>query len=434
MNEPDPLALATLANAERLVVMGLADGKQAPGLREADLTDVPARAGFLAVQTLVRAGVDIHLIPLREQMARDGAAEHFSALANYQVVTRTDFDHALGLVRRSSRQRRVLRALWKALQETEERGMELSPEAHEQLVSGLIGRAFQGTRKGSPRMELERMEQLLDDLTTTDPQLALVQTGFHDLDRYLGGGLEPGNLIVIGARPRIGKSAFGLQLGRHIAHKGPVLFQSCEMNSREVTRRAVAQERQANSRQLTPEDVSRAIGGAVPLYLYTENNGVDDLCAVVATFQAQHPDMAAVFVDYLGLLQQGGPEANTVAEVSYISRQLKRLAERHEVPVFALHQLNREVDKRLDKRPVLSDLRDSGAIEQDANIVLLLYNAGLADGGAPSPETQCRIAKARDGTTYTVNLHWFPETVTFRSSVPSWVANRAPDPLLEGIL
>lgn len=404
---------ARLWEMERRMVVGMFDGyhPSRPVAIE-DLADPSARTGLEALRRLQDEGT---LVPGLDGLLRALSGTGDSTLGLLErcyPVTRTEFEFAVGQIAAAITRRRVREAALRIARLTEQG---TSIEELEREAQTLIGRALQGARASEPRSQLERMEQLLDEIAAGATTKGVVRTPWPDLNRILG-GIEPGNLVLIGARPSMGKSAFALQLAQFIAKQhGPVLVVSLEMNEREMTRREVAQAVQVNSKTLTEIHVSRAIAQACPVYLFAENRGVDDLAGLVATFHSQHPDMAAVFVDYLGLLQSGGADQNTEAELSYISRSLKRMAERHQVPVFAVHQLNRGVEARVDKRPQLSDLRGSGAIEQDANIVLFLFRPGYYRGEANDPEAQVRVAKARDGATYTVRLHWKPETVTFHA-------------------
>lgn len=414
-NIPHDDALHALASQERAVVQGLCYGHQAPGLRDEDLSDPVARAVLRAVRSLQAEGLEeIDPGALLARMSSDGQREAWQVLQAEDFPSGPSyFSAALHVVTRAA----LLRRLDLAARKVRDLAADcdgLSASALEQKVAALLSEPFRGSRRSAPRIEQDRMADLLDDLAEGRAARGSITTPWPDLDRLLGGCIEAGNLVLIGARPSMGKSAFALQFARHVARvHGPVLFQSCEMSDREVTRRSVAQQVQANSRSLELEHVSRAIGRAVPLYLYTENQGVDDLAGVLASFIAAHPDTAALFVDYLGLLQTGGATQNTEAELSYISRSLKRLAERHGIPVIAVHQLNRGVESREDKRPQLSDLRGSGAIEQDANIVMFLFRPGYYSGRPEDPQTTVRIAKNRDGSTWSVDLHWVPTTVTF---------------------
>ena len=402
---------ARLWEMERRMVVGMFDGYQpAAPVALQNIADEPARTALQALRTMQAEGLPVPGFEglLRGLQGRgDGT---LPLLEPYYPVTQAQFDHAVDEVASYRITCGVRTAAQEILRLTTQ-GLPL--EDLEREVQARLGRALQGTRTGSPRFQQERMADLLERVCDPEKAGRPVGTGWTDLDRALG-GIEAGNLVLIGARPSMGKSAFALQFAQHVArNSGPVLFQSCEMSEIEVTRREVAQVVQANSRMLLPEHISRAIAHACPLALTTSNTGVDGLQAMVATFHTQHPDMAAVFVDYLGLLQKGGADQNTESELSYISRSLKRMAERHGVPVVAVHQLNRGVEQRPDKRPLLSDLRGSGAIEQDANIVLFLFRPGYYTGAPDDARTEVRIAKARDGATQTVNLHWRPETVTF---------------------
>lgn len=403
---------ARLWEMERRLVVGMFDGYTGRPVVEQDLTDKPARTGLQALRQLQADGLRI---PGHEGLMRglaglgDGT---LTILEPFYPVTKGEFEVADAYVASAIVRRRVREAAQRIIRLTEQ---QVPVEELERDSQSLLGRALQGSRPSDPRPQLLRMERLMDEILAGDTSKGVVDTPWPDLNRILG-GIEPGNLVLIGARPSMGKSAFSLQLAQHIARRhGPVLMVSLEMNEREVTRREVAQLIQVNSKLLEATHVSRAIAKACPLYLYTDNRGVDDLAALSASFQAAHPGMAALFVDYLGLLQSGGPEQHTEAELSYISRSLKRMAERQGIPVVCVHQLNRQVEQRADKRPVLSDLRGSGAIEQDSNLVMFLFRPGYYTGQQDDSEAEVRVAKSRDGATYSVRLSWRAETVSFHS-------------------
>lgn len=214
--------------------------------------------------------------------------------------------------------------------------------------------------------------------------LAGLPTGLHDLD-YLMGGLSPSDLIILAGRPSMGKTALAVNIAEHNAKLGtPVGFFSLEMSAMQIMLRIIAQEVEIPANRLRRgkidgEDYDRILVASEPfasLPLYFDQSGgisVAQLCARARRMKRQHK-VGLIVVDYLQLLTGNNKrQTNRVAEVSEISAELKALAKELEVPVLALSQLSRQVESRDDKRPQLSDLRDSGSIEQDADVVIFPF-------------------------------------------------------------
>ena len=242
-----------------------------------------------------------------------------------------------------------------------------------------------------------------------------IATGFNDLDELLS-GLQPSTLNIVGARPSMGKTAFGLGIATHVAkHTArPVLVFSLEMGHVELTQRILASEAEVDSQKirngrLSEADwakIGRAIGRLeVPLFL-DDNPRVTvmEIRAKARRLKVQHGDLGLILVDYLQLMSSGGNVENRQLEVSEISRNLKILARELEVPIVALSQLSRNLESRSDKHPMLSDLRESGSLEQDADVVIFLYrdevynkespDRGAADVSSPSTGPGRRDAAA----------------------------------------
>lgn len=212
-----------------------------------------------------------------------------------------------------------------------------------------------------------------------------VSTGFKELDR-LTAGFQPSNLIVLAARPSMGKSAFALEIAANIAvkQKLPVAFFSLEMSRQEVAQRLIGSYGKVDSHgirtgRLTKDDWPRltqacAALESAPLYVDdTPALSLLELRSRVQTLKRREPQLALVVVDYLQLMTTGRSEESRLQEVSAVSRGLKSIAKDFDIPVVALSQLSRAVEQRQDKRPVLSDLRESGGIEQDSDLVMFLY-------------------------------------------------------------
>lgn len=268
------------------------------------------------------------------------------------------------------------------------------------------------------------------------PLDAGVATGWPDLDEKLGGGLHPGELAVVAARPGVGKSALAAGIADHVAVKLglPVLVHSLEMSREELALRMLAAGARADFGRLrgsssTPDEVRRIERAAdalmeAPLSVDDRRHlTVGDIRAEARRARRRHrsdqyPDgrLGLIVVDYLQLLRPSVKGETRQVEVAEMSRALKCLAGDLNVPVLVLAQLNRLPDGRADKRPMLSDLRESGAIEQDADAVLMLYrdemyNPTSADQGV----AEVIIAKQRNGPMGTVKLAYIGESTLFAS-------------------
>ncbi|MGW6912545.1 replicative DNA helicase [Kitasatospora sp. NPDC054939] len=266
----------------------------------------------------------------------------------------------------------------------------------------------------------DSMEGHLDELEArrdTSGKLVGVPTGFTDLDK-LTGGLRPGQMIVVAARPGMGKSTLALDVARAAAirHGIHTVIFSLEMNRSEITDRLLSAEARVlldhiRSGELTDDDWTRiarhlpAITEA-PLYIDASSNLTGmDIRTKSRRLAARHK-LGLIVVDYLQLMQSGGGKAeNRQLEVSEISRGLKTLAKELNVPVIALSQLNRGPEQRTDKRPVVSDLRESGSIEQDADMVILLHREDAYEKESErAGEVDVIVGKHRNGPTCTITV------------------------------
>ena len=257
-----------------------------------------------------------------------------------------------------------------------------------------------------------------------------VPTGFVDLDRMTG-GQRPGQLVVLGARPSVGKSALALDMALHAAREvGPVLFVSAEMGALELGCRVLAGGGVASDRLLAARlddldfarlETRRAELSGVPLLI--DDSPGTTLLAIRARArrQAARGGLALLVVDYLQLIGAERRGTRREAEVAEISRGLKSLARELHVPVLAVAQLNRAVELRVNKRPMLADLRESGQLEQDADLVLLLHRPAVYDPDADPGAADLIIAKHRNGPTGVVPLTWLGHRMSFANAAPAGV-------------
>ena len=242
-----------------------------------------------------------------------------------------------------------------------------------------------------------------------------VKTGFKDLDA-LTNGFHPGNMIVLAARPAVGKSTLGLDIARYASiHKGEtsVIF-SLEMSRSEITMRMLSAEARVplnniRSGNLNEEEwsrMARRMGeiSQAPMFIDDSPNlSLMEIRAKSRRLKQRH-NLKLIVIDYLQLMTSGKRVENRQQEVAEFSRQLKILAKELNVPIVAISQLNRSPEQRADKKPMLSDLRESGSIEQDADVVILLHREDLYDSQNRSGEADLIVAKHRNGPTRTITV------------------------------
>ena len=242
-----------------------------------------------------------------------------------------------------------------------------------------------------------------------------VMSGFRDLD-LLTHGFHAGNMIVLAARPAVGKSTLGLDIARHAAiheNKCAVIF-SLEMSKSEITMRMLSAEARVGlnnirSGQLSDDDwakLARRMGeiSDAPLFIDDSPNlSMMEIRAKARRLKQRH-DLKLIVIDYLQLMTSGKRVENRQQEVSEFSRQLKLMAKELDIPVIAISQLNRGPEQRTDKRPMLSDLRESGSIEQDADVVILLHREDMYDSQNRQGEADLHVAKHRNGPTRTIKV------------------------------
>ena len=253
-----------------------------------------------------------------------------------------------------------------------------------------------------------------------------ITTGLAELDELLG-GLTGGQVVVIGARPGVGKTVAAQQVVTAVARdqKKPALLFTMEMDRSEMMGRILAAEAGVNGRRLnlarpdlTERDWEKIAGvmGTVtemPLYVCDEPAMTPSrLIALIGAFKRKHPDLGVVVIDYIGLMESDKSAKSRQEEIATISRQLKLAAKRFNVPIVVLSQLNRNSTHRSDNMPALSDLRDSGAVEQDADIVILLHREDAYERESPrAGEMDLIVAKHRGGPTGQVvvaaQMHYF---------------------------
>jgi replicative DNA helicase len=253
-------------------------------------------------------------------------------------------------------------------------------------------------------------------------------SGFRDLDR-LTSGFQPGNLVIVAARPSMGKSALALCMAANmgVRHNIPVGLFTLEMSKAEVTQRLMCSEAKVESQRLrngklAPDDWPRLTAACDKLAkapIYVDDTGLLNMMEIrskARRLKARHPNLGLIIVDYLQLLtpSQRRDSDGRVQEVSEMSRSLKILARDLDVPIVALSQLSRAVEQRTDKRPILSDLRESGSIEQDADLVAFVYRDEYYNEDSDQQGlAEVILAKHRNGPTDSIKLSFLKRYAKF---------------------
>ena len=268
----------------------------------------------------------------------------------------------------------------------------------------------------------------IEDLHARGDEIIGVPTSFSDLDKILG-GLNKSDLIIVAARPGMGKTALQLAIGQAAArrHSRRVAIFSLEMSAEQLVQRMIAAETRIDSQRLRRGDLQEfewpifyeAVGRISESQLYIDDTpsiSPMQLRTKARRLFAEH-GIDLIMIDYLQLMQAEHTTNNRVQEISEISRSLKGLARELDIPVVAASQLSRAVEQRQDKRPQLSDLRDSGSIEQDADVVLFIYRDEYykPDDSERPNIAEINIAKHRNGPTAVIDLYWQGQLATFRN-------------------
>ncbi len=311
------------------------------------------------------------------------------------------------------------------IQEGTSTGQDILEAAEQRIYAIRQGRAARGLVPISD--VIIDVYDRLEELAASENAIPGMSTGLRDLDRAIS-GLNNSDLILLAARPGMGKTSMALNVLLDAGKKSgkKVAFFSLEMSREQLALRLISSECFVDNKKLVTGKLSDQDWESVAAAADSLNRSTiyidDDSSVTVADINAKCrrvEDLGLIVIDYLQLMQSAGGKSNNRGEnrqqvVSDISRSLKIMAKELNVPVLCLSQLSRANESRQDKRPMLSDLRESGAIEQDADIVLFLYREGYYNKDTENPNlAECIIAKNRHGETGTVELQWTPEFTTF---------------------
>jgi replicative DNA helicase len=269
--------------------------------------------------------------------------------------------------------------------------------------------------------------KLIEQLYDKKEAITGVSTGFKDLDE-LTSGFQPGDLIIVGGRPGMGKTAFALNIAQYSAvnFRMPVAVFSLEMSKEQLAMRMLCSESMVDASRVRKgfigkEDWPRLTNAAgrladAPIFIDDSSaTTVLEIRAKARRLKKEHGGLSMIVVDYLQLMRSRGKFERREQEISDISRSLKGLAKELKAPVVALSQLNRSVESRQEKIPSLADLRESGAIEQDADVIIFLYRPELYNKAATKGTAEIHVAKQRSGPTGIVKLSFMAECTRFQN-------------------
>lgn len=404
---------------------------------------------FRAMLALSQRGEPVDVVTLANELAVSGCLEEVGGAAYLaELAEKVPTAANLAYYARIVREKAVLRDVIETATELAARAYEMRSGEVDEFLDHVEHRIFEISER-RVRPQFATMNDLMFTAVHTVESLyerrgliTGVPTGFTDLDR-LTSGLQPSDLVIVAARPSMGKTAFALNVAVNAAQQGGVgvaIF-SLEMSKQQLSLRMLCAEASVDSQQLrtgflSAQDFPRIIGAAdrlsrLPIYVDdTPGLSVLELRAKARRLKReQEAKLGLVIVDYLQLMRSHERMDNREQEISSISRSLKALAKELDVPVVALSQLNRQVESRSDRRPVMADLRESGAIEQDADVILFLFRPYVYDKNADEHEAEVIIGKQRNGPVDVVKLTYLPEYTRFENRTEMEVAIPVDDEL-----
>lgn len=385
---------------------------------------------FEAIRVLFDANQPIDAITVAEELRRDGSLERVGGVGFLTrlidaVPATSNIGYYVGIVEEHALRRRLMRV-----------GGEIGTLALDiaRPIEDVVDLAEQSVLQVAERQVgdgLGRIDELLgpaieraEELQRHGSEVTGLSTGFRDLDRKLA-GLHPTNLVVVAARPGMGKTALALNIAENIALRDePVAIFSLEMSREEVVSRMLCAQGRIDSQrlrtgQLSEKDFTKLSHAASALYkkpIFVDDSPDLTVTSIRAKCRRlrRREGLSLVVVDYLQLMQ-GTQGENRQQEIAIISRSLKNLARELDVPVIAISQLNRAVEQREDKRPRLGDLRESGALEQDADVVLFIYRDEYyyPDKVEAKGIAEVVVAKHRQGAVGKVEMTFLPEFTLF---------------------
>lgn len=392
---------------------------------------------FKTMLSLFKKGEPIDATTMVSALTNQGEIKEIGGL-NYVVElvnstpTSKNVEHYAKLVKEKATLRRVIADLSESLSSAYQGDVSIS-DIISKTEKSMLDISNQNTGTGFRNVAdiLDTHMQIVETRSQTDGFVTGLSTGFVGLDKITT-GLHEGNLIILAARPAMGKTALALNIAKHVAvqeHKPTVIF-SLEMGAEELIERIVASEGMVpgyhlKTGNLSTDEWKRIVQAQSNLYdtpIFVDDTAgirISEIRSKARKLSQEMGSLGIIIIDYLQLIT-GSKGENRQQIVSEISRELKILAKDLRVPVIALSQLSRSVEQRQDRRPMLSDLRESGSIEQDADIVAFLYRDAYyqkeqADSQESNNVTELILEKNRHGSLGTVKLYFHKEYTKFSS-------------------
>ena len=400
-------------------------------LREEDFYSRQYGLVFQAIVELNDAGKSVDIVTLQNKLREKDAPPEVSSLEFVKelmlsIPTAAHIRDYAEIVA----QKAVLRRLIRASEEIAnvcyagKDSLEAILEDTEKSIFNIVQRRNTGDYVPIRQIVLNAMERI-EKASKTKGNVTGVATGFLDLD-YKTAGMQPADLILVAARSSMGKTALVLNIAQYVAFKSdlPLAVFSLEMSREQLVNRLFSLESRVDSQHIRTGNLSDRewedlidgagiVGRSKLIIDDTPGISVPELRSKCRKFKLEH-DIQMVIIDYLQLMSGSGRTDSRQQEVSEISRALKALARELSVPVIALSQLSRAVEQRPDHRPMLSDLRESGAIEQDADVVMFIYRDDYYNKDSEKKGiAEIIIAKQRNGPIGTVELAWLPDYTKF---------------------
>lgn len=393
-----------------------------------DFYSRPHRTIFSQMQRLLELGKPIDLITLSEALEQNAELDSVGGFAYLAELSKNTPSAAnINAYADIVRERAVVRDMIKVANEIADAGFDPQGRTSEDLLDFAESRVFQIAETRTNKDEGPKaIDAILEETVEKIEQLYQkphdgvtgVSSGYQDLDKKTA-GLQKSDLIIVAARPSMGKTTFAMNLCENAAmtEEKPVLIFSLEMPGNQIMMRMLASlsrvdQTRIRTGQLDDEDWAR-ISSTMGILLEKRNMYIDDSSGLTPTevrsrarrIYREHGGLSLIMIDYLQLMRVPSLSENRTLEIAEISRSLKALAKELQVPVVALSQLNRSLEQRADKRPVNSDLRESGSIEQDADLIMFIYRDEVYHESSDlKGVAEIIIGKQRNGPIGTVRL------------------------------
>ena len=430
--------------AEQSVLGGLmldnqAWDKIADAITEEDFYRRDHRMIFRAVEALAARAEPFDVITLSEWLDQQGLLEDAGGLAYLgSLANNTPSAANIAAYAAIVRERSVLRQLISVGNDISNSAYQTEGRSTEELLDNAERQVFQIAEQGARGKEgfvaikdlLVKAVDRIDTLFQQDDPITGVPTGWNDFDEMTS-GLQRGDMVIVAGRPSMGKTTFAMNIAEHAAIKSglPTAVFSMEMPGESLAMRMLSSlgridQHRVRTGKLEDDDWPRltsAMGllAEAPMFIDdTPALSPNELRARVRRLAREHGELGLIVIDYLQLMQVHGSSENRTNEISEISRSLKGIAKEMNVPVVALSQLNRSLEQRPNKRPVMSDLRESGAIEQDADVIVFIYRDEVYNEDSPDKGTaEIIIGKQRNGPIGTTRLTFLGQFTRFENFI-----------------